>query len=167
MTEENNVAAADMPQQDGGQFALQRIYLKDLSFETPMGPVAFHTEIKPQVGQELSTEVNKLDEDHFEVVLTVTITVKHGDETVYLIEAHQAGIFLVKGLEKRQMAQAINVLCPATLYPYVREVVDNVVIKGSFPALMLPPVNFEVLFAQALAKAKKDQDAAAASEVAH
>ena len=110
--------------------------------------------------------MNKLDDAHFEVVLTLTITVKNGDETIYLIEVHQAGVFLVKGLEKAQMAQVINVLCPSTLYPYAREVVDNVVIKGSFPALMIPPVNFDALFAQAMAeaKAKKEQET---SDVAH
>ncbi|WP_461480589.1 protein-export chaperone SecB, partial [Porticoccus sp.] len=135
-------------------------------FETPMGPEAFQRELKPKIGQELSTQVNQLDETHFEVVLTLTMTVKDGEETIYLIEVHQAGIFLVKGLEKAQMTQVINVLCPSTLYPYAREVVDNVVIKGSFPALMLPPVNFEALFTQALAeaKAKKEQESA---EVTH
>jgi len=88
---------------------------------------------------------------------------------VYLVEVHQAGVFKVKGLEKPQMAQVLNVYCPATIYPYAREVVDNVVIKGSFPALMLPPVNFDALFAQALAErqAKKDQSDSSDSEVTH
>lgn len=168
MTEENT--PNDVAGEDGanGHFALQRIYLKDVSFETPMGVEAFQRELKPQIGQELSTKITQLDDTHFEVVVTVTITVKDGDDVVYLIEVHQAGIFLVKGLEKPQMAQVLNVLCPSTLYPYAREVVDNVVIKGSFPALMLPPVNFDVLFAQAVAErnAKKEQQESG-SEVAH
>lgn len=166
MTEELNQSAAAPAGDTNAQFALQRIYLKDLSFETPMGAEAFQRELKPQIGQELSTKVNPLDDAHFEVVLTLTITVKNGEDTIYLVEVHQAGIFLVKGLEKSQMTQVINVLCPSTLYPYAREVVDNVVIKGSFPALMLPPVNFEALFVQAMAeaKAKKEQEA---SEVSH
>lgn len=163
MTEENvtDDAAAGT---ESPQFALQRVYLKDLSFETPMGPEAFHRELKPQIAQELATKTNRLDETHFEVVITVTITVKDGNDTVYLIEVHQAGVFLVKGLDKSQMTHAINVLCPATLFPYAREVVDNIVIKGTFPALMLPPVNFEALFAQAVAEAKEKKEQEAESD---
>ena len=112
----------------------------------------------------MATKTNRLDETHFEVVITVTITVKDGNDTVYLIEVHQAGVFLVKGLDKSQMTHAINVLCPATLFPYAREVVDNIVIKGTFPALMLPPVNFEALFAQAVAEAKEKKEQEAESD---
>lgn len=158
MTEENTPAAAQDQQADGAQFALQRIYLKDLSFETPMGIEVFQREVKPQIGQEISTAVNQVDENNFEVVLTLTITVKDADQVVYLVEVQQAGIFLVKGLDKEHMVQVVNVLCPATLFPYAREVVDNVVTKGSFPSLMLPPVNFDAMYEQAVEEAKKQKE---------
>jgi len=168
MTEENTGNAVANEERAENHFAMQRIYLKDLSFETPMGVEAFQREVKPQIGQELSTKIEQLDETHFEVVMTLTITVKDKDDVVFLIEVHQAGIFMVKGLEKAQMAHVLNVLCPATLYPYAREVVDNVVVKGTFPALMLPPVNFDALFAQALAERKAKQDEQTSeSETAH
>ncbi|WP_438951130.1 protein-export chaperone SecB [Porticoccus sp.] len=170
MTEENVTGEAAAASSESPKFALQRVYLKDISFETPMGPEAFHREVKPQIAQELATKTNQLDETHFEVIVTVTITVKDGDDTVYLIEVHQAGIFLVKGLDKPQMTHVINVLCPATLFPYAREVVDNIVIKGTFPALMLPPVNFEALFAQAVEQAqekKRQESESDNKEVTH
>ena len=156
MAEENNQdsAAEQNPQP---QFSLERIYLKDLSYETPMGVDAFKTKVNPQVNQELSTKTNKADGDYYEVILTLTITVKNkdSDDVIYLTEVQQAGLFLVSGLEGKQLAQVLNTHCPNILFPYAREVVDSVVTKGSFPALMLPPINFEALFQQALALAKE------------
>lgn len=154
MAEEQNGAAAnaEAPQV---QFAMQRIYLKDLSFETPMGAEVFKKQWKPQVNQELNTKTAKIDEDLYEVALTLTITVKLEEETAFLVEVQQAGLFAVKGLEGQQLAQALNTACPQILFPYAREVVDNVVTKGSFPALMLPPINFDALFAAALNQAQQ------------
>lgn len=159
MAEEQNGAAAnaEAPQV---QFAMQRIYLKDLSFETPMGAEVFKKQWKPQVNQELNTQTAKIDEDLYEVALTLTITVKLEEETAFLVEVKQAGLFAIKGLEGQQLAQALNTACPQILFPYAREVVDNVVTKGSFPALMLPPINFDALFAAALAQAQKQAEGA-------
>ncbi|MCO1335015.1 protein-export chaperone SecB [Microbulbifer sp. OS29] len=157
MAEELNGAAAnaEAPQV---QFAMQRIYLKDLSFETPMGVEVFKKEWKPQVNQELNTKTAKVDEDLYEVALTLTITVKLEEDTAFLVEVKQAGLFGIKGLEGQQLAQALNTACPQILFPYAREVIDNAVVKGSFPALMLPPVNFDALFAAALNKAQKEAE---------
>lgn len=157
MTDETNQADAGVQSETGTderQFVVKRIYLKDLSFETPQGVDTFNKQWKPQVNQDVSTKTAKLDNDHYEVVLVVTVTVKDGENTIYLAEAQQAGIFLVKGLEGVQLAHVLNSFCPNILFPYVREVIDNVVVKGSFPALMLPPLNFDALFQQALAQSK-------------
>lgn len=155
MTEENNQAGAEQGLQDNKaapKFAVQRIYLKDLSFEMPLGPAVFQKQVKPEINQDISLSTIKLAEDNYEVELTITITVKDGDDTIYLIEVHQAGIFAVQGVEGAQLAQLLNTLCPSTLFPYAREAIDSVVTKGSFPALLLPPVNFEALFAKAVSE---------------
>jgi preprotein translocase subunit SecB len=155
MTEENDQAGAGQEERKSApKFSVQRIYLKDLSFETPMGPAVFQKQVKPEINQDISLSTTKLGEGNYEVELTLTVTVKDGEDTIYLIEVHQAGIFVVEGVEGTQLAQLLNTICPSTLFPYVREAVDNVVIKGSFPALMIPPVNFEALFAQAVAEGK-------------
>ncbi|WP_226664489.1 protein-export chaperone SecB [Microbulbifer aggregans] len=163
MAEELNGAAANAEAQQV-QFAMQRIYLKDLSFETPMGAEVFKKQWKPAVNQELNTKTAKIDEDLYEVALTLTITVKLEEETAFLVEVQQAGLFGVKGLEDAQLAQALNTACPTILFPYAREVVDNVVTKGSFPALMLPPINFDALFAAALQQAQKQASEQGAEE---
>ena len=134
------------------QFALKRIFLKDLSFELPMGAQAFTRQWAPQVNQDIATDVKKIDEEHYEVVLRLTITVAEGDDTAYLIEVQQAGIFMAKGLEQPQLTQLLNTQCPAILFPYARELIDNVSVRGSFPPLMLPPINFDALFQQAVAE---------------
>jgi preprotein translocase subunit SecB len=163
MAEEQNGAAAtaEAPQV---QFAMQRIYLKDVSFETPLGAEIFKKQWKPQVNQELNTKTTKIDEDLYEVALTLTITVKLEEETAFLVEVKQAGLFAIKGLEGQQLAMALNTACPQILFPYAREVVDNVVTKGSFPALMLPPINFDALFAAAMNQAQQQAAAAAEAE---
>ncbi|WP_237067745.1 protein-export chaperone SecB [Microbulbifer guangxiensis] len=165
MAEEQNGAATNA-EAPNVQFQMQRIYLKDLSFETPMGAEVFKKEWKPQVNQELNTKTSKIDEDLYEVALTLTITVKLEEDTAFLVEVKQAGLFTVKGLEGQQLAQVLNTACPQILFPYAREVVDNAVTKGSFPALMLPPINFDALFASALAQAQKQAEGAQAEEKA-
>jgi len=155
MTEENNQAAdSGKGEQAAPKFAVQRIYLKDISFETPMGPAVFQKQVKPEINQDISLSTTKLGTDNYEVELTLTVTVKDGEDTIYLIEVHQGGIFAIQGVEGPQLAQLLNTICPSTLFPYVREAIDSVVIKGSFPALMIPPVNFEALFAKAVEEGK-------------
>ena len=137
-------------QQKQQQFALQRIYVKDLSFESPQTPTVFKKEWKPQVNLELNTKNNKLEDDHYEVVLTLTITAKIADEVAFLVELQQAGIFMVKNVPEAQLRQILGAMCPNILFPYAREAVDNTVLRGSFPPLMLAPVNFDALYQQAL-----------------
>ncbi|UTW44345.1 protein-export chaperone SecB [bacterium SCSIO 12696] len=168
-TAEGEQAAAQGQDQPQVQFAMQRMYLKDLSFETPQGVEAFRKQWKPNVNQEMTTKTKKVEDGLYEVTLQLTITVKSEEEALYLVEVQQAGLFTVKGLEGQQLAQVLNTACPNMLFPYAREVIDNVVTKGSFPALMLPPINFDALFMQALAQAKAqaEQQQEGAAETAH
>ena len=155
MTEQANepVAAGENSTSAGIEFSVQRIYLKDLSFESPQGAKSFTRQWKPKVNQDLSTKIAKLDDNHYEVVLSITITVTDETDTLYLAEIHQAGVFFVKGLNEQQLAGILNTQCPNILFPYARETIDSVVTKGTFPALMLPPINFDALFQQAVANA--------------
>ena len=146
---DNNTEAANQENAAGPNFAVQRIYLKDLSFETPQGPAAFQKQWKPKVNQDLSTKSEKIDDNTYEVALRITVTVKDEEETIYLIEVEQAGLFTIKGFEDQQLAQVLNVTCPTMLLPYAREAIDSTLIKGSFPPLMIPPINFESLFTNA------------------
>lgn len=141
----------------GQQFALQRIYVKDVSFEAPMGVQAFGTAWKPKVNQEINSKNHKVADDQYEVVLSLTITVKLEDQVAFLVEIQQAGLFAIKGLDDRQLTQVLNTMCLQILFPYARETIDSLVTKGSFPPLMLPPINFDALFAQAVQQQQQQQ----------
>jgi len=130
------------------QFALQRIYMKDLSFEAPLGAKAFTKQWQPQVQVDLNTNAERLEGDNFEVVLTITITAKLGEETAFLIEVHQGGVFHIKGLEGEQLRRVLMIVCPNILFPYAREAIDSLASRGSFPPLALQPVNFEAIYLQ-------------------
>jgi preprotein translocase subunit SecB len=140
------------------QFSIQRVYLKDLSFETPQGPSAFKKKWQPKVSQDLNTKTDQVEEGLYEVALRVTITVADGEDTIYIVEAEQAGLFNVSGFAEEQLPQILNTTCPGILFPYLRETLDNVVTKGSFPALLLPPINFDALFANALQQAAAEKE---------
>ncbi|MGD8932872.1 MAG: protein-export chaperone SecB [Chromatiales bacterium] len=149
MTQE---AKQDEPKRE---FSLQRIYTKDVSFETPNSPAVFKMTWKPETTINLNTGVTKLEENLFEIVLTVTITTKLEEQTAYLAEVKQAGIFGIKGFPEQEVGPLLGSYCPNLLFPYVREVVSDLVTKGSFPQMVLQPVNFDALYAQhqqALAK---------------
>ena len=165
MSENENQNEAAQPAQ--ANFALQRIYIKDISFESPNSPAVFQKQWKPEVKMDLNTKNTKLGDDHYEVVVSVTLTVTVETMTAYIVEVQQAGIFAVQGIEGGHLAQALNAFCPNLLFPYLRETVDTVVIKGSFPAMMLAPVNFDAIFAQAVMQRQKESQAAEADQTAH
>ena len=167
---DNNKTTPEAAKQDnpaGPNFAVQRIYLKDLSFETPQGAAAFKKQWKPKVNQDLSTQSSKVDEDLFEVALRVTVTVKDEEETIYLIEVEQAGLFSIKGIEGQKLAQVLNVTCATMLLPYAREAIDSTLVKGSFPPLMIPPINFETLFATAMKQQAEAESVAKGEATTH
>lgn len=130
--------------------ALQRVYLKDSSFEAPNSPSVFTGEWHPTVNLNLNTTANDLGDGAFEAVLSITAEAKQGEKTAFLIEVQQAGIFILKGLEPADMQRALIVYCPQQLYPFAREVVADLSGKGGFPALQLQPVNFDAIAAEAL-----------------
>ncbi len=156
--ETENKTPAEAPAQEA-LFKLQRIYCKDISFETPNSPSMFLGEWKPEMDLQLNTEMQKLDDDNFEVVLTVTVTVKSGGKTAFLAEVHQGGIFNIVGVPDEQMNAVIGITCPNILFPYARETVSDLVNRGSFPQLLLAPVNFEAIFAQQQAQQQAGSEA--------
>ena len=140
--------AENEQQKDQREFAIQRIYTKDISFETPNPPEVFQMEWKPESNLNLNTQVRALAEGAYEVELVATVTTKLQDKTAYLIEVKQAGIFTVKGFNEQETSQMLGAFCPNVLFPYIREVVSDLVTKGSFPQMILTPVNFDALYMQ-------------------
>ncbi|HEY4881567.1 MAG TPA: protein-export chaperone SecB [Steroidobacteraceae bacterium] len=126
--------------------ALQGVYLKDCSFESPQGPRG-NGEWNPQISLDLNTTVQPIAGDLREVVLTITVSAKQAEQTLFLVEVKQAGAFLMQNLSEEEFKRAIGSICPNVLFPYARAVVSQLVSQGGFPQLLLPPVNFEALYA--------------------
>ena len=136
-----------------GHVLLERLYLKDASFESPRSPAVFAEAWRPEFQLEVNTRASSVGDERVEVVLSTTLRAKtEGGKTAYIVEIQQAGVFQVSGLEASARQRVLGTLCPGTLFPYVRETVDNLVVKGGFPAVHLAPVNFEALYADALRK---------------
>lgn len=152
---------AEAAPQDQQNFTIQRIFLKDLSFEAPNSPEMFQKEWTPDVKLDLDTQNRELAENVYEVVLRLTVTAKNADDTAFLCEIQQAGIFTAENMEKGQLAHCLGAFCPNILFPYARETISNLVIKGTFPQLNLAPVNFDALFMNYLqSQAAQNADAA-------
>lgn len=139
------------------EFNIQRVYVKDVSFECPASPTIFKKEWAPEVSMDIDTKSQKLEDNVFEVVLTLTTTAKVGEELAFLCEVQQAGIFSVGNLEGEQMAHCLNAFCPNILFPYARETVSSLVTRGTFPQLNLAPVNFDALFQQAVLRKQSEE----------
>jgi len=142
------------------QFALQRIYVKDISFESPSAPEVFQAAWKPQINMDLNTASNKVSDTQFEVTISLSITAKVDDKVAFIVEIQQAGIFHISGIEGAQLAQTLGAFCPNVLFPYAREAVDSMVNKGSFPSLMLAPVNFDAIYAEAMKRKQEEAQTA-------
>nr|WP_314524527.1 protein-export chaperone SecB [uncultured Pseudomonas sp.] len=153
MTDQQNTEAAEA---QTPEFSLQRIYVRDLSFEAPKSPAIFRQEWTPSVALDLNTRQKALEGDFHEVVLTLSVTVKNGEEVAFIAEVQQAGIFLIKNLDEASMSHTLGAFCPNILFPYARETLDSLVTRGSFPALMLAPVNFDALYAQELQRMQQE-----------
>lgn len=133
------------------EFALERIYVKDLSFESPRSPEIFRGPWQPQIQLDINTRTAGLGDDRFEVVLTVTAHAKSTDgQSLMIVEVQQGGVFRIRGLPDDRLRRVLATHCPGILFPYVRESVDSLVVKGGFPPLMLAPVNFDAMFEEAL-----------------
>lgn len=136
------------------EFDIQRIYTKDISFEAPETPRTFVEEWKPTVSLNLETKSNRIQDNLHEVILSITATVNTGDKIAFLIEVHQAGVFMIKGFPDDQLHQMLGSFCPNILFPYAREVVSDLVVRGGFPQLILAPVNFDALYHQHMEQQK-------------
>lgn len=147
-------------QQASQHFEIQKVYLKDVSLETPNSPMIFTEQWQPQTEVRLETGATPLTEDLFEVVLTITVTTKMGERTAYLAEAQQAGLFTLRGFDDAQMGHMLHAFCPNILFPFAREELASLIGKGGFPALLLNPINFDGLYMQRL----QQQQAQAAAE---
>ena len=142
-----SLAMAD--QQALPQLALERIYVKDMSLEVP-GANVFTREWQPELDINLSSNAEKLDDEHYQVILTVNVTANNGGETAFIAEVHQAGIFMMQNIPEDQMGAILGAYCPNVLFPYAREVVSDIVTRGSFPQLLLAPVNFDQAYQQSV-----------------
>ena len=143
------VAGADDAAQ-AAQFTIEKLYLKDVSFEAPNAPQVFNEQGQPQLSMNLNQKVGRLSDGAFEVVLGVTLTCTLNDKTVYLAEVAQAGIFGLAGFDDRTLDMMLGTYCPNVLFPYVREAVSDRINKGGFPPFYLQPINFEALYAEGL-----------------
>ncbi len=137
------------------QFSIEKIYVKDLSFETPNSPQIFQKKWEPVVNMDLANSSTSLNEDFYEVVLSITVTVSFENDTVYLIEVQQAGIFKVLNVPNEVLGRMLNTICPNILFPFAREVISDLVTKGGFPQLLVAPVNFGALYQQQSDKISK------------
>ena len=129
-------------------FNIEKLYVKDLSVEVPNAPAIFLEHEAPQIDVNMSTESRALSDDMYHNSITVTVTAKLGDKTMFLVECTQAGIFRIQGVPQEQMPMVLGIGCPNIVFPYLRETVSDVIIRAGFPPLLLNPVNFETLFMQ-------------------
>jgi len=158
----NPEAAAAEAGQEAPQFAIQRVYVKDISFEAPNLPEMFNVDFKPQVKMEMNSKSRMVSENNYEVVLSVTLSAEVEDKTAFLVEVHQAGLFYIANFNEQQTHQLLGAAAPESLYPYVREAVANMIGRTGFPAIQLTPVNFMALYMERMAKAQAEAQQAEA-----
>ena len=132
----------------GAQLSLQKVYIKDASFEAPGAPHIFQDTNQPQIQLNLAQQVGPLAENVYEVVLTVTVTCKLADKTAYLAEVQQAGVFGLSGFDNQNRDVILATYCPNVLFPYARQIVSDLVSNGGFPPFLMQPINFEALYAE-------------------
>ena len=139
------------------QLTVQKIYVKDTSFEVPGAPMIFQEQGQPQVQLNLAQKVNNFSEGNYEIVLTVTVTCKIGEKTAYLAEVQQAGVFGLAGFEQANLEAVLATYCPHTLYPYARQAIAGLILQGGFPPFVLQPINFEQLYSEQIRRRNQEQ----------
>ena len=142
-------------------FNIEKLFVKDLSLEVPNAPAIYLEREAPQIDVNMSTESRAIGEEMYHTSITVTVTAKIGDKTMFLVECTQAGIFRIQNVPKDQIPMVLGIGCPNIVFPYLRETVSDVIIRAGFPPLLLNPVNFEALFAQQQQQAQQQQAAPA------
>ncbi|HEU0154180.1 MAG TPA: protein-export chaperone SecB [Arenimonas sp.] len=158
MAEQNNGAAGA----DQAQFTIQKIYVKDVSFEVPNAPQVFNEQGQPNLELNLNQKVGRVGDGVYEVALGITLTCKIEDKTVYLAEIEQAGLFGLSGFDERTLDMMLGTYCPNVLFPYVRQAISELVTQGGFPPFYLQPINFEGLYAEGLRRRAEQAQAQAA-----
>ncbi|CAG0972782.1 Protein-export protein SecB [Methylophilaceae bacterium] len=166
MAEEQNQAATPEQSQEP-VFGIEKIYVKDLSLEVPNAPQVFLQREAPQVGIELSNSARMLEDGLFDVAITVTVTSKIEDKTVFLVEVAQAGIFQVRNIPEENLEALLAITCPNILFPYAREAVSDLVVRAGFPPVLLNPINFEALYLQQKQQQEQQQVAGVESATTH
>jgi preprotein translocase subunit SecB len=134
----------------GPAFTVEKVYIKDVSFEAPGAPQVFNETGQPQLQMNLNQRVQRLNETAFEVVLGVTLTCTIGEKTAYLAEVEQAGVFGLAGFDDQTLDAMLGTHCPNVLYPYARQVISDLISSGGFPPFLLQPINFDALYAEGL-----------------
>ena len=165
MSEQTN-GAAD-PNTNQPQFTIQKVYVKDVSFEAPNAPQVFNEPGQPELNLNLNQKVGRLADDVFEVALGVTLTCKVGDKVIYLAEIEQAGIFGLAGFDERSLDMMLGTYCPNVLFPYARQAISDLITAGGFPPFYLQPINFEALYAEGLRRRAEQAPAAIMAEGGH
>jgi len=140
------------------KFEIQKIFVKDVSFESPHAPEIFREKWQPKTDIQMTAQNTKISDELYEVTLNVTVTSTQNDRTAFLIEIKQSGVFLIQNIPESQIGHLIGSYCPHTLFPFAREAISDIVTKGGFPPLLLSPVNFDALYQQQLAKLKEQQN---------
>ncbi len=148
-----------MTEKEAPFFAIEKLYVKDLSVEVPNAPAIFAERETPEINLQLQTAGTKIGDDIYEATLTVTVTAKLGEKTVFLIEVGQSGIFRIRNIPEPNLEPLLSIACPNVLFPYVREAVSESVARAGFPPVILQPVNFEAMYA---ARAQQEQNTAKA-----
>jgi preprotein translocase subunit SecB len=142
------------------KFAVEKIYIKDASLESPNSPAIFKSTWVPEINLQFSNAAKRIDDNAYEVVLTITVTAKIGEKNAYLVELQQAGIFSLRGFQEADLGALLASYCPSVLYPYACETIYGMINKGGFPSLYLAPINFDAIWA----KQQKDKEKALAAE---
>ena len=164
MTDNPNEAGASANADDTAQIGLQKVYLKDASYEAPNAPGIFSGDWKPAINLNLATRHTDLGNNSYEVVLEATVEAKQEDNVAFLAEIQQAGIFMIRGLGEDELSKVLATFCPTQIYPYVRESIADLVGKGGFPQLHLQPVSFEAMMASADANGEAEAQTEPADE---
>lgn len=140
-------------------FLISKVYTKNISFESPNSPTIFAKEFEPQMDVNMNVESSKLEDDVYHAMIRLTVTVKVDDKTAFLCEVEQAGIFVLKGFDDAELSYMLGSQCPNTLFPFAREAVSDLVVRGGFPQLLVEPVNFDALYANHMQQQKESAQA--------
>lgn len=157
MTEEvQNAGAAAADSQPAPQIVMQKMFVKDISFEAPNSPDIFKVQSQLEVSLNINQQAKPLENNEYEVLLTVTVTAKAGEQTAYLVEVQQGGVFLIAGLDNAQTHGALGAYCPAVLFPYARQIISDLVMHGGFPPLVLQHMNFDAMYADQMRRQQEE-----------